>query len=146
MGKRNMVIPAAFNSFMVWSMVRPEPVPPFTHHIFPAYISIGAPLGLLASLEGSWRPSKPNQLPQRAGNNCPSLVRLPCVFTRNTPAPGLILELEDVTELDELGGSDDELERELLEGGNDELERELLDGGNDDELETLRALLPPTTP
>jgi hypothetical protein len=68
------------------------------------------------------------------------------VFTRNTPAPGLTLELENVTELDELGGSDDELERELLDGGNDELERELLEGGSDDELTTLLALLPPTTP
>ena len=48
------------------------------------YCSIAAPLGLTGSLEGSCRPSSPNQEPQRTGNTVPFLVMRPCGFTRNT--------------------------------------------------------------
>jgi hypothetical protein len=48
------------------------------------YCSIGAPLGLVESFEGSWRPSRPNQLPQRTGNTVPFLVMRPAGFTRHT--------------------------------------------------------------
>ena len=48
------------------------------------YCSIAAPLGLTGSSEGSCRPSRPNQEPQRTGNTVPSLVMRPCEFTRNT--------------------------------------------------------------
>src|SRR6187551_123373 len=48
---------------------------------------MGAPLGLVGSLEGSWRPSRPNQAPQCIGNTWPFLVIRPAVLTRNTAAP-----------------------------------------------------------
>ena len=48
------------------------------------YCSIAAPLGLIGSLEGSCRPSSPNQDPQRTGNTVPFLVMRPAEFTRNT--------------------------------------------------------------
>lgn len=78
----------------------------------PTYNSIGAPLGLTASSDGSCRPSRPNQLAQRIGLTTPSLVILPVASTRNTPAP---LELEDELELLELEELLEELdELELL--------------------------------
>lgn len=128
-------------------MVRPEPWLLLTHHILPTYNSSGAPLGLSASFDGSWRPSRPNQLPQRAGNGLPSFVRLPWVFTRNTPLPGTpiedelddneltlellrteleLTELEKITELDELLRTDELLG--VLLGT-------LLDERTDDELD-----------
>ena len=48
------------------------------------YCSIAAPLGLVGSSEGSCRPSRPNQDPQRTGNTVPFLVMRPAGFTRNT--------------------------------------------------------------
>ena len=54
-------------------MVRPVPAPPFAQNVLPMYCSIGAPLGLVASLDGSCRPSRPNQAPQRTGNTVPFL-------------------------------------------------------------------------
>jgi hypothetical protein len=38
---------------MVCAMVRPVPAPPFAQNVLPMYCSIGAPLGLVASVEGS---------------------------------------------------------------------------------------------
>ncbi len=51
------------------------------------YCSIGAPLGLVGSSEGSRRPSKPNQDPQRTGNTVPFFVMRPVGSTRNTAPP-----------------------------------------------------------
>src|SRR6185312_4009667 len=65
-------------------MVRPVPAPPFAQKVLPMYCSMGAPLGFVGSLEGSCRPSSPNQFPQRTGNTCPFLVILPWGLTRNT--------------------------------------------------------------
>src|SRR5882757_8005518 len=65
-------------------MVRPVPDPPFAQKVLPMYCSIGAPLGFVGSLEGSCRPSSPNQFPQWTGNTCPFLVIRPWGLTRNT--------------------------------------------------------------
>src|SRR5690625_7107215 len=69
-------------------MVRPVPWPSLAHHILPTNSSIGAPLGLSGSSAGSWRPSKPNQLPHWTGMISPFLVMLPLSSTRQTPAVG----------------------------------------------------------
>src|SRR5690625_7515376 len=69
-------------------MVRPVPWPSLAHHILPTNSSIGAPLGLSGSSAGSWRPSKPNQLPHWTGMISPFLVMLPLSSTRKTPSGG----------------------------------------------------------
>src|SRR5262245_63719176 len=51
------------------------------------YCSMGAPLGLVGSLDGSCRPSRPNQEPQRTGKSWPFLVIRPCAFTRKSALP-----------------------------------------------------------
>src|SRR4051812_50063840 len=79
-----MLMPMPLISCMVCWMVRPVPAPPFAQKVLPMYCSIGAPLGLVESFEGSCRPSRPNQLPQRTGNTVPFLVMRPAVFTRHT--------------------------------------------------------------
>src|SRR5512138_3794381 len=48
------------------------------------YCSIGAPLGLVGSFEGSCRPSSPNHDPPCTWNTTPSLVSCPVEFTRHT--------------------------------------------------------------
>src|SRR6185369_8223073 len=83
-GRRIMLMPMPLISCIVCWMVRPVPAPPFAQKVLPMYCSIGAPLGLVASLEGSCRPSRPNQFPQRTGNTVPLRVMRPAVFTRNT--------------------------------------------------------------
>src|ERR1043165_1871681 len=45
---------------------------------------MGAPLGLIESLDGQSRPSSPDQEPQRTGKTCPFLVVLPCGAIRKT--------------------------------------------------------------
>jgi hypothetical protein len=67
--------------------VRPVPAPPLAQNVLPMYCSIGAPLGLSGSSEGSCRPSNPNQEPQRTGKTVPFLVILPVGSTRNTAPP-----------------------------------------------------------
>src|SRR5690349_23431777 len=84
-----MLMPMPLISCMVCWMVRPVPAPPFAQNVLPMYCSIGAPLGFVASFEGSWRPSRPNQLPQRTGNTVPFFVMRPAVFTRHTVVPEL---------------------------------------------------------
>src|SRR6476469_8790167 len=82
-----MLMPMPLISVMVCWMVRPVPAPPFAQKVLPMYCSIGAPLGLVASLDGSCRPSRPNQLPARIGYTTPFLVMRPAVFTRQTVPP-----------------------------------------------------------
>src|SRR3954465_3143268 len=79
-----MLMPMPVISWNVCWIVRPVPDPPFAQNVLPMYCSIGAPLGLVASLEGSCRPSRPNQLPQRTGNTVPFLLMRPPELTRNT--------------------------------------------------------------
>src|ERR1044072_121708 len=79
-----MLMPMPLVSCMVCWIVRPVPAPPLAQNVLPMYCSIGAPLGFVASLDGSCRPSSPNQLPQRTGNTVPFFVMRPAVFTRHT--------------------------------------------------------------
>src|SRR3954465_4291485 len=79
-----MLMPMPVISWNVCWIVRPVPEPPFAQKVLPMYCSIGAPLGLVASFDGSCRPSRPNQLPQRTGNTVPFFVMRPCGFTRHT--------------------------------------------------------------
>jgi hypothetical protein len=83
-GRRIMLMPMPLISCMVCWMVRPVPAPPLAQNVLPMYCSIGAPLGLVASFDGSCRPSSPNQLPQRTGNTVPFFVMRPDEFTRHT--------------------------------------------------------------
>src|SRR5258706_10419825 len=84
-----MLMPAAEISVMVCWMVRPVPAPPLAQKVLPMYCSIGAPLGLVGSPEGSCRPSRPNHDPARIGYTTPFFVMRPDVLTRQT-APATV--------------------------------------------------------
>src|SRR5690242_1119865 len=51
------------------------------------YCSVGAPLGLVVSEEGSWRPWRPNHDPPLTRKSAPFLVMLPFASTRNCAWP-----------------------------------------------------------
>src|SRR5258706_6867296 len=91
-----MLMPAAEISVMVCWMVRPVPAPPFAQKVLPMYCSIGAPLGLVGSLEGSCRPSSPNQDPQCTGKTWPFRVIRPVGSTRNTALAAVTVKLTAV--------------------------------------------------
>jgi hypothetical protein len=52
-GSLTMLTPMATISVIVCWMVRPVPPPPLAQKVLPMYCSIGAPLGLVGSLDGS---------------------------------------------------------------------------------------------
>src|SRR5688572_10318470 len=95
-GRRITLMPMPEISDMVCAMVRPVPWLLLAQNVLPMYCSIGAPLGLVGSSGGSWRPSRPNQEPQRTGKCVPFLVMRPCGVTRNS-AFGLVLLVGRVT-------------------------------------------------
>src|SRR5262245_48038290 len=92
-GSRITLMPCWAISVIVCWMVRPVPWPPLAQKVVPMYCSMGAPLGLVGSLAGSWRPSSPNQDPQRTGKSWLFLVIRPCAFTRKTALPTTVLKV-----------------------------------------------------